>query len=273
MQKEKRFSEIHDELRKRWRTEWLDNSSLAPLANAFNSVLTSVNELTAKSDEMRAAGKFSASGLADEVREIAKKETVPTLKRAADSIAKAHLILNQRRANLSLPKTDPSNLAEAVLRSEMRTWLRSLPDTRAMQMLCGDGVDERLLLAALEAPPAMSGLTSKMRETLEANLIERKHGASLAQLSDDEEAIQVAGAALKISLYHVRKEVEFKQPGAFDKWMAAITVELDQPAPQDSVQIRPAPKLNMDFIDKAFDEAFARGFPTVYPDHPVNRPA
>jgi hypothetical protein len=94
---------------------------------------------------------------------------------------------------------------------------------QAFQMLTNENVDQRLLLAALEVPPAMAGMTDQMRGHVQDHILKQKHGRELSRFEQLGEGIEVVRAAIDTALYQLRQETGFgeKQDGHFDVWMKA----------------------------------------------------
>lgn len=272
-----RFTEIQKSLRGRWRPEWSKNSTFSRAEGALNGALHAVNGLCAKNDALKSSGRYSPQGLRDEIRMFAQKETVPELRRAAHAVEVSQTEIRNKRASLVLPKSDPNDISGAILRGEMRNWLRTLPQAEAVRFLTDDNVDDRLLTAALEVPPAIVGLTDQVRGHIEAHLLNQRHSAELDRLQEFEEVIGVANAAIGVSLYQLRRETDFgeNETAQFDAWMQAASIEIDRQLANATSKIHaasPAPggDFNRDIRD-IVDEVFAKALPELYPDHPVNR--
>lgn len=146
--------------------------------------------------------------------------------------------------------------------------MRSLPGTQAAQVLLTEDVDDRMLQAAFEAPAIMSGLTEELRKTVLKEVTQRKFGPELEKVGTMEEALAEGRAALQISLYQMRQELHFKKEddAGFNKWIKEITAATEV---QENGQ--PAETAIANFSDQ-MDEIFARAFPNLYPNHPVNQP-
>ena len=203
------FSEMRKALQGRWKQSWYQVSFLVPVTQAFNSSLSVVEVLMAKSAEMRASKKYSELGYREEVRALALDNVVPILKRNEATIRAAYRELQARKARLALPKPDPTNAAEASIRSEMRALLRERSPAQAMQLLVSADVDPRMIQAVLEAPPLMSGLTEDAVDTVREQVQKRSFGAELALIEDYEEALTLANSANQIARYQLRQEAQY----------------------------------------------------------------
>jgi hypothetical protein len=206
----------------RWRPAWSDDPVLCGLKSEIGRTYDAVNAVCHQKRELAASGKYSAQGLTQEVRAIAKKVAVPGLLKTRDTVAAASSAIEQKRATLVLPKADPADGAGAVLRSEMRQWLRSLSRGEALAALIAADVDDRLILAFLETPTAMLGDLSEIQERVQDHVLEKKYGPQLKRLTDRQEAVDLTNAALGISLYQLRQEAAFSgSDSQFEEWLTA----------------------------------------------------
>jgi hypothetical protein len=75
------------------------------------------------------------------------------------------------------------------------------------------------LTAALEGPPELSGLTAEMRADVERAYVKAHHGPKLRDMEDQQEALDVVGAAAEIAIMEVHNHVGMA-PDEFDRWFA-----------------------------------------------------
>jgi hypothetical protein len=210
-------------LNDRWRPVWSSDPALNGLESAMRDSLNSVAQLSLKKEELKNSGRFSNAGLTEETRLLARTSAVPALRKATEAVDAANADIERQRNALVVSAPDPLDMAGALLRSEMRAWLKSLPTAQAMQMLMDDNADERLVMAALETPPAMAGLTDQTRGMLQNHILMTKHCQELARLEQIKSAAEVVNAAVGTSLYQLRQEIDFaeNQLAQFDEWMKA----------------------------------------------------
>jgi hypothetical protein len=136
-----------------------------------------------------------------------------------------------------------------------------------MIALTGPKVDVRFLQAIKESPAIMSGLTDEDISKAEGLYIENKSGPELARLAELEAALGEANAAVQVSVYQLRQQTGFvaNDDALFNKWMAEATGEADK-----AEAAKPTEVLVGEFSE-FLDEAFAKAFPHLYPDHLTNR--
>lgn len=141
--------------------------------------------------------------------------------------------LTERRAKLMPAKADPSNVASAVMRMEMRQMLRGIKNPgERLRLLLDNDADTSMLEAALEAPNAMSGITDQMRELITTSVIERNHPGALAQIEKAEEAIELVDVAARVAFNTARDAAEFPNDAVFSKFVetsvgATVALEAD----------------------------------------------
>lgn len=261
------FSEMKKTMQSRWKQEWSDDVGLIPATHAFHQSMAAVEGLIGKANGLRATGKYSEHGLREEIRTLARRDTVPVVQKAYNDLERVRADLKVRRDKLSVPEPDPTNAAQSNVRLEMRTWLRSQPPHQRMIALTDPKDDVRMLQAIKESPAIMSGLTDEDIAKAEGLYIENKSGPQLARLAELEAALDEANAAVQLSVYQLRQQIEFgpNDDALFNKWMAEATGEAAK-----AEAAKPTEVLAGEFSE-FLDEAFAKAFPALYPDHPANR--
>jgi hypothetical protein len=170
--------------------DWTKNPRLAPLDQLFANAASFIGATSTKRAELERQGTLTPKGIADVLRDFADKGPTPELRRTREKIDQVKADLKTAREQLARPKIDPSDVAAAMLRQEMRGYLRSLsPSERAGVLLSGK--DPALLAAALEAPDALSGLTPDVRaKAVDINL-ELHHAAEVATFAETEDGLEL----------------------------------------------------------------------------------
>ena len=268
------FAAMRAGIEGRWSKSWPSTSSFGRLHSAMLETLRATDEFLAHSRSLQRGGKFSPQGLREELREYAAQKTIIPIHRAVMAAQKASDERRSTRASLVVAKADPADLSSALLRGEMRTWLRSLSSAEKMQFLTASDISEHLLLAAMEAPPAMIGLTPDMLKQVQQVAIEGKFETELNRLDEMQEAIELTDAAVGISIFELRERTGFGPSDdiAFNKWMAAASARIPEALANDQPHVSASAEAFSADIAKTFDEIWAKAFPKLYPNHPVNRP-
>ncbi|PZV39747.1 hypothetical protein [Mesorhizobium kowhaii] len=227
-----------DNLKARWRPEWSERSDLKRLHGAFHKALHFIESLPAHRAELSKPGTLSQKGLNDSVRAIAAEKIVPELRRGAWEAEKAANSIKSEMSRLAVPKPDKTDMAGAVLRSEIRTMLRSMDHGKIVNLVMNDPAFQA---AAFEGPAALSGLTEELRADLEKRMVEQNHGATIEAMDDAKEAIALAQAAFEIAISTVKDEAGFAgQEPVFDKWMATASAEVEREISAERARQQPS---------------------------------
>lgn len=245
----------------RWRSEWDANPRLRQLAAALNGSSTAAEQLAAKRRELASAGTLTQTGLARAVRDHAATATVPVLRRAAATVERARGDIEARRSALAVPSPDPSDLAGAILRADIRTVLRSMSAAEAMGHVLAPDADLATVQAALEAPAFVSGLTPALQADLRKRLVDARCGDQIDALEAEAAAVELAGSAVAMAVSDLRNATDFNgDETAFDRWMQAASAETDRELAGEEVTARPtAGETSIaEAIDRAISEVLNR---------------
>jgi hypothetical protein len=156
---------------------------------------------------------LSDHGRRQKLQDFAKAEAghVAKAKRALAAAQEAQA--QQRNALLPTVK-DKANVASAMLRQEARALLRGKSQAEAAALLFDPNADSILIEAVIEAPLALSGISADMKDKLQ-----RTAGPMLIALAEQDEALSLLNAALRMSSETLREAVDI-HPTAYDEWLA-----------------------------------------------------
>lgn len=146
------------------KSDWSSNPHLASLDGVFNNLTGFIGATGTKRAELEKRGTLTHRGVRDELQDFADGAMIPELRRARERVNQARADLKLRRASLSKPKIDPADVAAAVLRQDMRAYVRSLEPLQRAATLLNSKTDPAILAAVLEAPDVMSGLSLALRD-------------------------------------------------------------------------------------------------------------
>ncbi|CCE97206.1 conserved hypothetical protein [Sinorhizobium fredii HH103] len=249
----------------RFKTEWLNSPLTLPYYMTFNEVGQLVDKLAKKHREQKDKGTLSQKGLDEAMREFVTKEIVPQLARARGKLETSTENVDAKRQALTIPKPDKSDVAGALLRQELRTYLRGLSLGQRAALLL-QNPDPATIAAVFEAPNHLSGIDDKLRTELEAAIVAASHPQKLAQIQDERDCIQIAQIAINHAVDEIRKATGYEGSNlAFDQFMAKASAPIEaefakkgQPAArtvEDMVAVyRAMPKSDQSaFINKYFD--------------------
>jgi hypothetical protein len=207
---------VVDTLRARFRPEWKTRTDLAGLDTMLEDALSFIAAPKLKKAALEKPGTLNGRGVAEALRRDLGKHVVPELRRILRVVGERREAMKHERATLAKPKIDATDLAAAMLRQEMRTYLRGLDLSERMTALT-DKPDPAMLAAALEAPAALSGLNAETRAHVAQTYVQATHAQTLKAMDDREEALDVVGAAAEIASMEIRSSVGL-EPQAFDSW-------------------------------------------------------
>jgi hypothetical protein len=146
-----------------------------------------------------------------------------TLARAKQPVTKARAEIKSRRDALVVKAVDPTNLAAALERQEIRAWIRSL-DVGVRQSVVLASKDRRVLEAMLTAPPELSGIAgSSQASEIEARYLEIVYPAELSAIEQMEAVVAEAEAALAVARNDLASVIDL-HPHDFDELLKGIDV-------------------------------------------------
>jgi hypothetical protein len=136
-----------------------------------------------------------------------------TLRKAAQEVA-------TRRSKLQQPKSDPTDLAAALRRQELRSIMRSM-DTKARDAFLRQnglltGLDPEIRQAVTEMPASVSGVSESVRDDLLREAMESVNAPALAEINELERAIEIAASALEEGRNEIQREAIAVDPGYAD---------------------------------------------------------
>jgi hypothetical protein len=210
--------DITDNLRSRFQPAWKNRTDLAGLHTMFETAVSFIPAPALKKAALEKPGTLNARGVAEALRRDLGKHVVPELRSTLRVVNERKAAMKHERAALAKPKIDSTDVVAAMQRREIRDYLHGLESAERMKMLL-DNPDPIMLAAALELPPALSGLTVETRAHVEEAYTRATHAQTLRAMDDREEALDVVGAAAEIAAMEIRAAVGL-EPHEFDGWFA-----------------------------------------------------
>jgi hypothetical protein len=187
-----------------------NRADLTGLDTMFQNAVTFIAAPKAMKSKLEAPGTLNLRGVEEALRRELGKNVIPELRRIHRIVTERKEAMKQERAALAKPKIDATDAAAISLRWESRDFLRGLDAGERMKVLM-DNPDPTMLAAALEGPPALSGLTAETRAHVEGAYVQANHSQALKAIEDREEAVAVVGAAAEMALMEVRSHVGIKE--------------------------------------------------------------
>lgn len=168
-------------------------------------------------------------------RHWVSENAAPALYRARRTAAACQARIDAERKTLTWPMPDKSDLAGAILRSDLRAMLRNMPQADQTIALA----DPMFRAAALEAPRIASGLSNENWDRLMDSEIERLHGPRRAELDRLEEDAKVLDMAQFMVTNDVSNLGGFGDTNAVDTFIdESVTAKM--PALNEQVAIQTA---------------------------------
>jgi hypothetical protein len=199
---------------KRWRFNPEPNTLLARLEAAYLSGLDAVDRIEERTRSNAASGRFTREGVKDDALKFALNSLIPDLHKARMTIKRAKAEVAERKSKLKVEGPDPSDVAGAFRRMEIRTFLREMKDAEQREYFTkyGDNLPPEVTAAVLELPSEFSGLAKPQHERLAQHALALHHGPEIAETAELEEAIGAAESAVETGRDELRLEV-----GGIDK--------------------------------------------------------
>lgn len=209
---------------KRWRFDPEPDTLLARLQDAYLSGLEAVDQIEQRTATNRTNGKFTREGSRDDVLSYALNTLIPNLHKARLTIKRAKAEVAERKAKLKIDGPDPTDIAAAFRRMEIRTFLRDMNGEDRSKYFTnnGDNLPADVLMAVLELPPEYSGLVAPQRERLTQQALATRHGPEIAETTELEEAIAAAESAVETGRDELRLEVGGLDKQKWDELAAPI---------------------------------------------------
>ena len=117
--------------------------------------LEAVDRAEARTKANVSSGLLTAEGAKADARQFILTDLIPNIRRARTTIQKAKIELAERRSKFKLGAPDPSDIAAALRRQEIRSHFKALsPDEREAYFRRGE-VSPDVATALLELPPRL----------------------------------------------------------------------------------------------------------------------
>lgn len=210
-----------------WQWAGREEPIFGTLRDAYDRALGAAAGFEAKRDEVKKSDKLTPKGIADELSNFARREVIPALAAATKvAIPAAKREIDKRRDLLVTEGPDKSDLVGALLRQEMRTYLRSLSTNERLAMLRDP--DPVIALAVIEAPAPLSGVTQETHGSLVEKAIEALHPGELAAVTAIEKATETTERATGATKSVVAKALQMSERD-IDQWIENGKAEIEVP--------------------------------------------
>jgi hypothetical protein len=180
------------------------------LEQVYLSALSGVDQIESRKAESARSGKFTAEGLKVDALQFAAEQLSPIFHRGKHQIAAAKREATELRSKVKLQPADKTDLVAAMLRAEMRDFLRSKSqaDRDVYIRENAERLDPQMALAVMEVPAELSGISIVQRDALIERALEAQHGESLKAVQELERGIEIAERAVQLGREEIIKEAE-----------------------------------------------------------------
>jgi hypothetical protein len=200
------------------------NHPLAPsMRTAMIDALAAGEQFADHKSTLSKDGRMTPLGQSQALKDALTNTFGKALARAKAPVAKARAEYKTRKAALTVKPVDPANVAAALERQEIRSWVRSL-DLGVRQAVVLATKDVRILDALLSAPPELSGIVDAvLAGKVESRYVELVFPGELAELEAMDDVIAHGEAAVAIARNEMRTLIDV-HPHDFDEMLRPIEV-------------------------------------------------
>lgn len=213
-----------------WSLETKPGSTLERLQKAYLTGIESLDAIETKAREHASSGRYTPEGAKQATLQTALSGAVPSLHRARQTIKNGKTEIEALRSKITPVQSDKTDLVAAMLRAEMRDWLRSRPQTERDAYITKnlDKLDPQMAQALVEVPIEMTGIAGTHRDLLIERAVQAQHGETIAEINALTRGIELAERAVEASRDEVRKETGVDQK-TFDELAAPIEAKETAP--------------------------------------------
>lgn len=213
-------------LRARWNTDWNVLHLTGPLAGHVAKISDAVADLKGAGAEFRASGRLTEVGIREAIKDKARGETVPALRRAQHELKRTRENIAAYRNKLVAPTIDKSDVAAAMLRQEIRAQLGAMKEGDRIRLLA-ETKDVRILDAYQELP-TFCRIPADIEADLAESRLEASHGKEVRQIREAQEAAGVVEAMLTDAMREIGKDLAMPSKAAFDSFVAEASAQVDK---------------------------------------------
>jgi hypothetical protein len=145
-----------------------ENSTLAKLQKHYLRTFENIDRIDAKKAELARNQDLTDIGRQRAALDFSFTDAMPDVLRSKRALAKAMQEAATMRSKLKTPKADPADMAAALRRQELRQAMRTMDAKTRDKFLNAngrlDGLNPEILLAIVEMPATMSGVSDTMHD-------------------------------------------------------------------------------------------------------------
>jgi hypothetical protein len=172
-------------------------ASLEGVLAGYKSLLSIADAALAKAEAVGRDGNLTPKGRTAAMRDWLRAEGAAALRQGVAALKTADDRRAAIRTKMAGAAIDKADVAGAMLRGEVRAWLRSLDPSKRTAMTLVDGLDPSIALAITEAPPELSGVTPEQRERLQTAALVALNPEAATELAEVESALEAVQSAMR----------------------------------------------------------------------------
>jgi hypothetical protein len=218
---------LSNSLKSRWKPEHEKHGIVAAMRPHFHRALDIREQLQAKKAALATDNHLSEHGRRQVLRDFAATDAARTVARATRALSKAQDKVREQRMALTPAVKDKGNVANALLRQEIRASLRGKTPGQLATLLFDPSADPLMIEAAFEAPLFLTGLTAEMKDHLLEAVVARTKGPQVEALAQTAESLETVAAAVRVATDTLQEAAGCETPAAFEAWLSKAA-PLDQ---------------------------------------------
>ena len=164
----------------------------------------------ARKAEGAKSGRLTADGIKADALQFATQQLAVGFRRGKHQLDAAKREAADLRSKIALQPVDKTDLVSAMLRAEMRDYLRSKTQSERDAFIRENAntLDPEMARAFTEVPPEISGISTVQREALLEKALEAQHPGALQEVQELERAIELAEKAVNLGRDEIIREAE-----------------------------------------------------------------
>jgi hypothetical protein len=203
---------------------------------AYSALMDLTDAGIARASELKGDPAYTPIGRRQQMAEWFKANAVPKVKAARNALAINEREIEATRAKMTGAAIDKTDVAGAMLRSEIRSWLRGMDPAKRNAMIVTGELPQTAAIAILEAPAELSGVSRQQHGKLQESVLEVAHPAEAARIRAMEEGAQALASMERAAVLNLIEATGLGR-GEIDEMTGALPlserirqiVEGDQP--------------------------------------------
>jgi hypothetical protein len=177
------------------------------LRAAVTTASRAAEALAAKWAEIGKNNALSDVGKKAALRDVLAKQFGPALRESRNYLSKARSKLETlKNAIAAKPSSDPSDIAAAILRQEIRNALAEMEPGARAALVSNPKTDQRIIEAVLTAPAIVTGVDGEVLGRVERAWQSQRFAAELQEIDSLEKMLEAAQAGVDLARGDAQRE-------------------------------------------------------------------